>query len=138
MNKIIIAVILLGICVAEYFYFQPRSSVPVNAVVPEGFYECGDAKGNRTYTNRPCNSNETAVQHAVPIINTVAPTSPESQDNTAHDANRESQAPYSCDGRTRCSQMHSCAEATWFIQHCPNTKMDGDGDGVPCESQWCG
>lgn len=45
---------------------------------------------------------------------------------------------YKCDGRTHCSEMRSCAEATYFIQHCPNTKMDGDGDGVPCERQWCG
>jgi len=45
---------------------------------------------------------------------------------------------FTCDGRTRCPQMRSCAEAMYFIQHCPNTKMDGDGDGVPCESQWCG
>jgi hypothetical protein len=36
-----------------------------------------------------------------------------------------------------CSQMTSCAEATYFIRHCPGTQMDGDGDGVPCESQWC-
>jgi cold shock CspA family protein len=42
-----------------------------------------------------------------------------------------------CDGRTRCTQMNSCAEAKFFIDHCPDTKMDGDGDGVPCESQWC-
>lgn len=44
---------------------------------------------------------------------------------------------YECDGRKRCSQMHSCEEATWFIQHCPGMEMDGDGDGVPCERQWC-
>lgn len=56
---------------------------------------------------------------------------------------REEQAPaasvlpYQCDGRTMCSQMRSCAEAEYFIQHCPGTKMDGDGDGVPCEQQWC-
>jgi cold shock CspA family protein len=43
-----------------------------------------------------------------------------------------------CDGRTRCPQMTSCAEATYFIQHCPATEMDGDHDGVPCEDQWCG
>lgn len=42
-----------------------------------------------------------------------------------------------CDGRTHCSQMRSCEEAKYFIQHCPNTKMDGDRDGVPCEEQWC-
>ena len=44
---------------------------------------------------------------------------------------------FSCDGRTHCSQMRSCAEATYFIQHCPGTRMDGNRDGVPCESQWC-
>lgn len=44
---------------------------------------------------------------------------------------------FTCDGRTMCPQMTSCAEARYFIQHCPNTKMDGDRDGVPCEQQWC-
>ena len=43
-----------------------------------------------------------------------------------------------CDGRTRCSQMTSCSEATGFLRNCPNSQMDGDGDGVPCERQWCG
>ncbi|QOP42547.1 excalibur calcium-binding domain-containing protein [Sulfurimonas sediminis] len=33
--------------------------------------------------------------------------------------------------------MTSCEEATYFINNCPNTKMDGDHDGVPCERQWC-
>jgi hypothetical protein len=44
---------------------------------------------------------------------------------------------YSCDGRQYCSQMSSCEEAKFFIQNCPNTKMDGDHDGIPCESQHC-
>jgi cold shock CspA family protein len=43
-----------------------------------------------------------------------------------------------CDGRTHCSQMRSCEDATWVLKHCPSTSMDGDGDGVPCEQQWCG
>ena len=45
---------------------------------------------------------------------------------------------FSCDGRTRCPQMRSCDEAIYFLQQCPGVEMDGDGDGVPCESQWCG
>lgn len=45
---------------------------------------------------------------------------------------------YRCDGRTRCSQMRSCEEATWFLRHCPGVQIDGNGDGVPCERQWCG
>lgn len=40
-------------------------------------------------------------------------------------------------GKTHCSHMSSCAEATFYIQNCPNTQMDGDGDGIPCERQWC-
>lgn len=45
---------------------------------------------------------------------------------------------FSCDGRTRCSQMTSCAEARYFLDHCPGTRMDGNHDGEPCEQQWCG
>ena len=44
---------------------------------------------------------------------------------------------FSCDGRKYCSQMTSCAEATYFLKNCPGTKMDGNRDGVPCEQQWC-
>jgi hypothetical protein len=33
---------------------------------------------------------------------------------------------FRCDGRTYCSQMTSCAEATYFLRNCPNTKMDGN------------
>ena len=43
-------------------------------------------------------------------------------------------ARYRCDGRTHCSQMTSRAEAEYFVRHCPNTKMDGDRDGEPCEN----
>lgn len=52
-------------------------------------------------------------------------------------AARSNDVRFKCDGRTMCSQMTSCAEATYFLQHCPNTKMDGNGDGEPCEQQWC-
>ena len=45
---------------------------------------------------------------------------------------------FSCDGRKHCSQMTSCAEARFFLSNCPGVKMDGDGDGVPCEDQLCG
>lgn len=42
-----------------------------------------------------------------------------------------------CDGHTHCGQMRSCADAKWVLRNCPNTAMDGDHDGVPCEDQWC-
>lgn len=44
---------------------------------------------------------------------------------------------FSCDGRQYCSQMRSCEEAKYFLANCPDPKMDGDRDGIPCEEQWC-
>ena len=44
---------------------------------------------------------------------------------------------FKCDGRKYCSQMTSCAEAKKFLQNCPGMAMDGDNDGIPCETQWC-
>lgn len=41
---------------------------------------------------------------------------------------------FQCDGRVHCSQMNSRAEAEFFTRHCPDTKMDGDRDGEPCEN----
>jgi hypothetical protein len=49
----------------------------------------------------------------------------------------ENNIQFTCDGRTYCSQMHSCAEAKFFLKNCPNVKMDGNHDGIPCEKQWC-
>ena len=48
-----------------------------------------------------------------------------------------SSSAFKCDGRTYCSQMTSCQEATFFLKNCPDVKMDGDNDGIPCEKQWC-
>ena len=60
---------------------------------------------------------------------TQAPYSPPIETTSSHT--------YTCDGRTYCSQMHSCEEATFFLRNCPGVKMDGNNDGVPCETQWC-
>lgn len=46
-------------------------------------------------------------------------------------------SPYRCDGRQYCAQMTSCAEAKFFLKNCPDPRMDGNHDGVPCEQQWC-
>ncbi|MEI8706732.1 excalibur calcium-binding domain-containing protein [Pseudoalteromonas sp. B62] len=40
---------------------------------------------------------------------------------------------FTCDGRQYCTEMRSREEAVYFINNCPNTKMDGDRDGNPCE-----
>jgi hypothetical protein len=44
---------------------------------------------------------------------------------------------YACQGKTRCTEMTSCEEALFYRQYCPGVMIDGDADGIPCESQWC-
>lgn len=55
---------------------------------------------------------------------------------TKSDAPVKAKIHFKCDGRQYCSQMHSYEEAKFFLRSCPNTKMDGDGDGIPCERQF--
>lgn len=59
------------------------------------------------------------------------------QDGSASAAPAAAMSAFRCDGRTHCSQMTSCEEAKYFLRNCPGTQMDGDGDGIPCEMQWC-
>jgi hypothetical protein len=43
-------------------------------------------------------------------------------------------ASYSCAPRRTCSRIRSCEEAEWYLANCSwGTRLDGDGDGVPCE-----
>lgn len=44
---------------------------------------------------------------------------------------------FHCEGKTRCQEMNSCEEIEFYQAHCPNTQMDGDHDGKPCEDR-CG
>lgn len=40
---------------------------------------------------------------------------------------------FSCGEKNYCSQMISCDEAIFYLQNCGLSKLDGNGDGVPCE-----
>ncbi len=73
---------------------------------------------------------EKHVEEIKPIEKTVIPKKVKQQQKKSHTI-------YHCDKRVWCSQMRSCEEAKFFIRNCRGTKMDGDNDGVPCESQWC-
>ena len=41
---------------------------------------------------------------------------------------------FSCDGKTTCGQMTSCSEAQYHLLQCGNSRLDRDGDGIPCEA----
>lgn len=44
------------------------------------------------------------------------------------------QSGLSCGGKSVCRQMDSCEEAYHYLNQCGIGRLDGDGDGVPCES----
>ncbi|MGZ8934969.1 MAG: thermonuclease family protein [Methylobacter sp.] len=48
-----------------------------------------------------------------------------------------SNANASCSSKQYCREIASCEEAKFFLNQCGLSRMDGDGDGVPCE-KLCG
>ncbi len=41
---------------------------------------------------------------------------------------------FSCEGKSNCRQMKSCAEARFYLSNCGLSSLDGDQDGIPCAS----
>jgi endonuclease YncB( thermonuclease family) len=39
-----------------------------------------------------------------------------------------------CGAKRSCGEMASCAEATFYLQRCGLTRLDSNGDGIPCEA----
>ena len=57
---------------------------------------------------------------------------PEATPFSSADAPVAASPAFRCEGKTYCSQM-TCAEAVFYVRNCPGVKIDGDGDGEPCE-----
>ena len=41
---------------------------------------------------------------------------------------------FQCGMKRYCREMTSCAEAKFHLRNCGRASLDGDQDGVPCES----
>ncbi len=41
---------------------------------------------------------------------------------------------FTCSGKRTCKQMFSCDEAKYYLRSCGVKSLDGDNDGVPCNS----
>lgn len=41
---------------------------------------------------------------------------------------------FSCEDTKYCKEMTSCAEAKFHLNECGESRLDRDGDGVPCEN----
>lgn len=66
------------------------------------------------------------VDDATPAPATVAPGEPEPRMSRPTGS--------SCDdGKRVCGDMTSCEDARFHLQQCGMRRLDGDGDGTPCE-----
>ena len=124
-NIILIAIILAA---GWYLYKQygptQLSSIDSSYKNPT---KCITKDGQTLYGDLP---QGTVCAQEIPVEGTVTIMS-------SRNSSKVATSSFRCDGRTYCSQMTSCEEATFFLQNCPNVKMDGNNDGVPCEKQWC-
>jgi endonuclease YncB( thermonuclease family) len=55
----------------------------------------------------------------------------------AHQSAEPAQQKETCGSKQYCKEMASCEEAKFYLMQCGLSRLDGDGDGVPCE-KLCG
>jgi len=126
--KILLAIVMLAAIAGLWQYNQKVSAQSEKAKIAAQNHKPFQPVGSRPIRSPAVATQPIASQPMPPSVaaphSIPAPSAPVAEQ-------------FTCDGRTHCSQMRSCEEATYFIQHCPNTKMDGNNDGVPCEKQWC-
>ncbi|WP_257999536.1 cold shock domain-containing protein [Xanthomonas arboricola] len=121
LGKVMLLLLVAG--AGGYAYLNRDALLPAPAPTETPSAAPARAPANRTQPGRATLQSSPARTAAAAAGTTSATTAP-----TPH---------YSCGGRKHCSQMTSCDDATWVLRNCPDTTMDGDHDGVPCEQQWC-
>jgi hypothetical protein len=101
-------------------------------------YKCTNMNGKIMYSDSACNDKDQKqkIIDTSPVQKILAKTQAESLNNAPTKVEAVKKQMYRCDGRIYCSDMNSYEEAKFFVDNCPNTRMDGDHDGEPCESQF--
>jgi cold shock CspA family protein len=110
---------------------RPHKSGLLGRLIPLGFVVALGAYGYSEYTGR---ANPQTVAEPQTSDTVTAVESSDSQATEAQFSDSPVSVSFHCDGRQHCSQMDSRAEAEYFLRNCPDTKMDGDHDGIPCEN----
>ncbi|GAA6138189.1 hypothetical protein NBRC116583_19360 [Arenicella sp. 4NH20-0111] len=128
-----ILLVFIVLIAASSFYFSPSISNKISAFSNGKNVEekCTTSAGKVYYGDIPegvvCQTMEN-VDTSITVVKSLSQNVTESPTKNGNNK---------CDGRRYCSQMTSCSEAKYYLKHCPNTSMDGNNDGIPCEKQWC-
>jgi len=89
------------------------------------------AHPGRTDANGCHINKKTTDYHCHTISNKIIKT--EARQN-ANAGKKEVNDTTKCGTKNYCKEMISCEEANYFLNICNLTRLDGDNDGIPCES----
>jgi micrococcal nuclease len=87
---------------------------------------CGSASIKPTPTGTP-SPTATPKPKSTPII------LPE-EEKPSYERSSETSSSSDCDISVTCGSLSSCGEARYYLNTCGQTRLDGDGNGTPCES----
>ena len=142
MKKIILIIAVVAIGWYGNYLYRQHGSAFVQLNPSTGLVKCITKDGRVIYGNVQdgtiCEKTE-VVKQSITVVSDEKYGKAEKGPNSSHSSEKENThvSRFKCDGRKFCSQMTSCDEAKFFLNNCPNTKMDGNNNGVPCEEQWC-
>ena len=143
------AVLMLVAMASLLVAASSATAVPVNKCIVDGTVTfqsdpCPSGQVRKPPTVQELNAHEKKRRETAPVANrpaAIAAGTPSGSSALTDAPEAPAAAPtptgFHCDGRRRCSQMSSCAEAKYFLANCPGVEMDGDHNGIPCERQWC-
>jgi len=143
MKKIIVIIVVVAIGWYGNYLYKQDGSASLQLNPSADLVKCITKDGSVIYGIVPygtiCEKTE-AVKRSLTVVPGEKNSKTENGSNSSSYSSvkeNNSVSRFKCDGRTFCSQMTSCDEAKFFLNNCPNTKMDGNNDGIPCEEQWC-
>lgn len=70
---------------------------------------------------------------ALPEEQRIAPWDWRHHKNLRTEAPLKEAPPGTCGGKRTCKEMSNCEEAKFYLTQCGLTRLDKDGDGIPCE-----
>lgn len=120
-NKVIATIVISILALVWFGYFVSNKNKPGVAGVEtkqETKVEKKEATPTLSPSTAPTSSSASAVQETA----TPQPATPASNSG------------FTCGSKTKCGEMTSCEEAKFYLNNCGLSRLDGDKDGIPCES----
>ena len=67
-------------------------------------------------------------------VATLPATEPQQRQRTGRLVQDRNARGFTCGSKRFCGQMNNCEEAMFYLRKCGVRRLDGDNDGIPCES----